>query len=84
MSEMMLSDAFLEPQPIHRLFASLCLVFVIYKVTTLFAKKRNALKRFEAFPGPPAHWLFGNILEVLYEEFTNFKTDFKVSIKLFI
>lgn len=64
-----------------QLFATLCLVAVFYKVTILFAKRRDMLQKFKAFPGPPAHWLFGHALEVLYKEFTSYKTDYKVFIK---
>ncbi|XP_068592156.1 cytochrome P450 4B1-like [Cebidichthys violaceus] len=47
----------------HHLFALLCLVAVAYKCTILLAQRRYALRSVEAFPGPPAHWLFGNIKE---------------------
>lgn len=49
---------------VYQLVALLCLVVVIYKFTILLAKKRAAQKNFEAFPGPPGHWLFGHVLEV--------------------
>ncbi|XP_054483439.1 cytochrome P450 4B1-like, partial [Anoplopoma fimbria] len=48
---------------IHHLFALLCLVAVVYKLTPLFAQRRYALRNIEAFPGPPAHFLFGHVKE---------------------
>ncbi|XP_054483436.1 cytochrome P450 4B1-like isoform X2 [Anoplopoma fimbria] len=47
----------------HHLFALLCLVAVVYKLTPLFAQRRYALRNIEAFPGPPAHFLFGHVKE---------------------
>lgn len=52
--------------PIHQLFALLCVVVVIYKFTNLLIEKRNLIRVFEAFPGPPAHWLFGHVFQVGY------------------
>ncbi|XP_031145246.1 cytochrome P450 4B1 [Sander lucioperca] len=46
----------------HHLFALLCLVAVV-KLTMLLAERRDAFRNFEAFPGPPAHWLFGHVKE---------------------
>ncbi|XP_031708834.1 cytochrome P450 4T8 [Anarrhichthys ocellatus] len=47
----------------HHLFALLCLVAVVYQLTILFAQRRFALRNVEAFPGPPTHWLLGNMKE---------------------
>ncbi|XP_029308136.1 LOW QUALITY PROTEIN: cytochrome P450 4B1-like [Cottoperca gobio] len=47
----------------HHLFATLCLVAFVYKLTILLAQRRDAFQRIEAFPGPPAHWLFGHAKE---------------------
>ncbi|XP_039973213.1 cytochrome P450 4B1 [Xiphias gladius] len=44
-------------------FALLCLVAVVYKLTILLVKRKAALRSFEAFPGPPGHWLFGHVFE---------------------
>nr|XP_033497164.1 cytochrome P450 4B1-like [Epinephelus lanceolatus] len=44
----------------HHLFALICLVAVIYKVTILYLQRRHALRGTEDFPGPPTHWLFGH------------------------
>ncbi|XP_074509229.1 cytochrome P450 4T8 [Sebastes fasciatus] len=51
-----------RPQ-MHHLFALLCLVVVVYKLTVLLARKRDTLRSFEDFPGPPPHWLYGNVNE---------------------
>lgn len=55
--------------PIHQLFALLCLVVVIYKFTNLLIEKRNLIRVFEAFPGPPGHWLFGHVFQVMCKGF---------------
>ncbi|GAA6222989.1 cytochrome P450 4B1, partial [Lates japonicus] len=47
----------------HHLFALLCLVAVVYKITVLLAKRRAYFRSIEAFPGPKGHWLFGHVLE---------------------
>ncbi|KAM9353624.1 cytochrome P450 4B1-like [Symphorus nematophorus] len=64
---MELTEALLKLQlgwlRVHHLFALLCLVAVVYKLTTLLAKRRDDLRSFDAFPGPPAHWLFGHVFE---------------------
>uniref|UniRef100_A0A3Q3VTY7 aromatase n=1 Tax=Mola mola TaxID=94237 RepID=A0A3Q3VTY7_MOLML len=48
---------------IHQLFALFCLAAVIYKLTSLVAKRRLLFRSFESFPGPRAHRLFGHVLE---------------------
>ncbi|XP_030250031.1 cytochrome P450 4T8 isoform X1 [Sparus aurata] len=61
------TDIFVKLQPcwprMHHLFALLCLVAVVYKMTILFAKQRDAIRNFAAFPSPPSHWLFGHVFE---------------------
>lgn len=52
--------------PLYQLFALVCLVTVIYKVTTVLAKRNDMIRHFKAFPGPPGHWLFGHSLRVLW------------------
>lgn len=47
-----------------QLFALLCVVAVVYKLTVLLAEQRALIRNFDSFPGPPGHWLFGNALEV--------------------
>lgn len=47
-----------------QLLALFCLAVVLYKLTALLMLKRVMIRNFELFPGPPGHWLFGNILEV--------------------
>ncbi|CAI5663567.1 unnamed protein product [Oreochromis niloticus] len=64
---MKLTKAFAEFQlgwsHMHYVFAVLCLFVVVYKLTILLAKRREALRNFQAFWGPPPHWLFGHVLE---------------------
>ncbi|CAG6014785.1 unnamed protein product [Menidia menidia] len=45
------------------LFATLCLVVTVYKIAAVVVRRRTVLQHFEAFPGPPAHWLFGHVLQ---------------------
>ncbi|KAM3614417.1 uncharacterized protein V6R79_013848 [Siganus canaliculatus] len=47
----------------HHLFALLCLVAVVYKLTLLLTKRRHYFRICETFPGPPGHWFFGHVLE---------------------
>ncbi|XP_049902997.1 cytochrome P450 4B1 isoform X8 [Epinephelus moara] len=58
------AEAFVKSQfgwpQMHHLFALICLVAVVYKVTILYLQRRHALLGTEDFPGPPAHWLFGH------------------------
>ncbi len=65
---MELTEAFVKFQSglphVHHLFALLCFVVVLYKLTILLAKRRETFRNTEAFPGPPAHWLFGHVLQV--------------------
>ncbi|XP_035479893.2 cytochrome P450 4B1-like isoform X1 [Scophthalmus maximus] len=60
----------------HHLFALLCLAAVVYKFTVLLVKRRAAFRSCEAFPGPPAHWLFGHVME-----FKQDGTDFEKILK---
>ncbi|XP_042257674.1 cytochrome P450 4B1-like [Thunnus maccoyii] len=47
----------------HHLFALLCLVAVVYKLIIAFCKRRDVIRHFERFSGPPGHWLLGHVLE---------------------
>lgn len=49
---------------VSQLFALLCLTVITYKCTVLLARRRRMLSILQVFPGPPGHWLFGNVLEV--------------------
>lgn len=66
---MELTEAFVNVQlewlHMHHLFALLCLVAVVHKLNILLAKRRDAFRNTEIFPGPPGHWLFGHVLEVI-------------------
>uniref|UniRef100_A0A3Q2Y412 aromatase n=1 Tax=Hippocampus comes TaxID=109280 RepID=A0A3Q2Y412_HIPCM len=45
--------------------ALLCLVGVVYKVVVLLIQRRDALRNFKAFTGPPGHWFFGHVLQMV-------------------
>ncbi|KAL7394038.1 hypothetical protein ABVT39_019743 [Epinephelus coioides] len=56
----------------HHLFALLCVVAVVYKLTVWYVQRRDMLRNLEAFPGPPGHWLLGHV-----KEFKQDGTDFE-------
>ncbi|KAM9852387.1 cytochrome P450 4T8 [Aulostomus maculatus] len=62
---------------VHHLFALLCLVAFVYKLTLLFIRRRKLLGNIEQFPGPPPHWLFGHA-----KEFKQDGTDLDLVVKL--
>uniref|UniRef100_UPI0037E7945B cytochrome P450 4T8 n=1 Tax=Semicossyphus pulcher TaxID=241346 RepID=UPI0037E7945B len=71
---MELTSAFFKFQWDHlqQLFALVCLVAVVYKLSTLLAKRAETMRFIDAFPGPPRHWFFGNALEFkVGKEFEN-------------
>ena len=37
---------------------------VIFKLVKIILKRRKDVEMLKAFPGPPPHWLFGNLKEV--------------------
>ncbi|XP_074539421.1 cytochrome P450 4T8 [Halichoeres trimaculatus] len=76
---MELTAAFVKFQlaHLHHLFAFVCIVFVAYKLSTAFAKRAKSLRAAEVFPGPPPHWLFGNLLE--FQEGKEFENILKWS-----
>ncbi|XP_061145614.1 cytochrome P450 4B1-like isoform X2 [Syngnathus typhle] len=41
----------------------ICLVAVVYKLAVLLIQRRDALRNFEAFTGPPGNWFFGHVLQ---------------------
>ncbi|KAM6455748.1 cytochrome P450 4A25-like [Liasis olivaceus] len=41
-----------------------CLVYVLLKIIQLYYKRQKQLKAYENFPGPPSHWLYGNIHQI--------------------
>ncbi|XP_073342213.1 cytochrome P450 4T8 [Pagrus major] len=61
------TEALVKLQPclprMHHLFALLCVVAVVYKLTILLARQRDAIRNYACFPGPPSHWLFGHVFE---------------------
>uniref|UniRef100_A0A8C6THR8 aromatase n=1 Tax=Neogobius melanostomus TaxID=47308 RepID=A0A8C6THR8_9GOBI len=42
------------------LFALVCVVALLFKLTVLVVKSRKTFRLMETFTGPPAHWLFGH------------------------
>ncbi|KAM4735441.1 cytochrome P450 4T8 [Anableps anableps] len=64
---MQLTEVFFKYQltwpHMHYFLAALCLAAAVYKLTFIFLKRKAVLQSFEAFPGPPARLLFGNVLE---------------------
>ncbi|XP_078527777.1 cytochrome P450 4B1-like isoform X1 [Lissotriton helveticus] len=53
--------------PVSHLLVALCLAAVLWKVVTLYFTRRRMLKAFKPFPGPPTHWLLGNMHEFLQD-----------------
>lgn len=49
---------------VTQLCALLCVIVITYKCTVLISKRRKMLSILQVFPGPPGHWLFGNVLQV--------------------
>ncbi|NWX81702.1 CP4B1 protein, partial [Nothoprocta pentlandii] len=50
------------------LAAVFCLTCVLLKGIQLLHRRRELLRAFATFPGPPTHWLFGHVHEFLKEE----------------
>ncbi|CAK6959055.1 cytochrome P450 4B1 [Scomber scombrus] len=48
---------------VHHLFGLLCLVAVVYKLFIALRKRRDAIRDFSAFTGPPGHWLLGHVMD---------------------
>ncbi|KAM4581582.1 cytochrome P450 4T8 isoform 1-T1 [Odontesthes bonariensis] len=61
---------------VHSLFAALCVVAAVYKLAILVVRNKAVHRHVEAFPGPPAHWLFGHVLQ-----FKQDGTDFDKVVK---
>ncbi|XP_033008102.1 cytochrome P450 4A2-like [Lacerta agilis] len=49
---------------IVQLCAGFCLIYVLIKSTQLYFKRQGLLKTLESFPGPPSHWLYGNVHQI--------------------
>ncbi|XP_027693847.1 cytochrome P450 4A11-like isoform X2 [Vombatus ursinus] len=41
---------------------------LVLKVAQLYVRRQRLLRDCQSFPGPPAHWLYGNVLEFPVEE----------------
>uniref|UniRef100_A0A8C8VF35 Uncharacterized protein n=1 Tax=Pelusios castaneus TaxID=367368 RepID=A0A8C8VF35_9SAUR len=48
---------------IFYLTAVLCLIYVVQKTIKVYQWRRRLNKALKSFPGPPVHWLFGNVHE---------------------
>ncbi|KAG8132368.1 hypothetical protein E2320_010233 [Naja naja] len=44
--------------------SAFCLVYVLVKIIQLNYKRQKQLKAYKNFPGPPTHWLYGNIHQI--------------------
>ncbi|XP_073499638.1 cytochrome P450 4B1-like isoform X2 [Phyllobates terribilis] len=44
--------------------AYLCVLYLVYKVSSLFLRQKKLERAFSAFPGPKRHWLYGNAHEL--------------------
>ncbi|KAM8846718.1 cytochrome P450 4B1-like [Synchiropus picturatus] len=49
--------------PVHHWLALVCLFAVVLTLVKSLRRRRELVKRFENFPGRPAHWLFGHVRE---------------------
>uniref|UniRef100_A0A452HKM9 Cytochrome P450 family 4 subfamily B member 1 n=1 Tax=Gopherus agassizii TaxID=38772 RepID=A0A452HKM9_9SAUR len=47
------------------LLTVLCLTYMVLKAIKLYQWRRKLNKALQSFPGPPVHWLFGNVHEDL-------------------
>uniref|UniRef100_A0A8C8RAA6 Cytochrome P450 n=1 Tax=Pelusios castaneus TaxID=367368 RepID=A0A8C8RAA6_9SAUR len=56
---------------IFHLVAVFCLTCVLLKGIQLYHRRQELLKAFSRFPGPPTHWLFGHVHELLQGEVLN-------------
>ncbi|XP_058503893.1 cytochrome P450 4B1 [Solea solea] len=61
---------------LHHLLALLCLYVVVYKLRVLWLQRRTEFRITEHFPGPPRHWLCGNLLQFKHDG-----TDFDLILK---
>jgi hypothetical protein len=62
----------LDSYRIHHLVAIFSLVYVILKISKLIVKRNEWIRALETFPGPPKHWLFGHVREVMLGSNENF------------
>ncbi|XP_069837669.1 cytochrome P450 4A25-like [Dendropsophus ebraccatus] len=58
--------ALLSLSPFDLLYyaATLCALYLLYKVSSLYLRKKKLERVFSAFPGPKRHWLYGNVPEI--------------------
>uniref|UniRef100_A0A8D2L6V3 Uncharacterized protein n=1 Tax=Varanus komodoensis TaxID=61221 RepID=A0A8D2L6V3_VARKO len=46
------------------LCAGFSLLYMLMKTIQFYYRRRALLKAFEKFPGPPSHWLYGNVHQI--------------------
>ncbi|XP_069835574.1 cytochrome P450 4B1-like [Dendropsophus ebraccatus] len=58
--------ALLSLSPFDLLYyaATLCALYLLYKVSSLYLRQKKLERVFSAFPGPKRHWLYGNVHEM--------------------
>ncbi|KAJ3598659.1 hypothetical protein NHX12_002164 [Muraenolepis orangiensis] len=49
---------------VQRLVVLLCIGLCTFKTMSLLIKRSKLVRQLKVFPGPPAHWLFGHVLQL--------------------
>lgn len=57
---------YFEPFRFYHLFGVVCVIYIALALYKVVQKKKRTMCAFEQFPGPPAHWLTGNVNEVSF------------------
>uniref|UniRef100_A0AAR2ISA3 Cytochrome P450, family 4, subfamily T, polypeptide 8 n=1 Tax=Pygocentrus nattereri TaxID=42514 RepID=A0AAR2ISA3_PYGNA len=58
---------YLEPFCFYHVFGFVCIIYIAMTLTRVALKRKRLIREFEQFPGPPAHWLFGNVNDFLQD-----------------
>ncbi|XP_036442404.1 cytochrome P450 4A25 [Colossoma macropomum] len=58
---------YLEPFRFYHVFGFVCIIYIAITLTRVALKRKRLMREFEQFPGPPAHWLFGNVNDFLQD-----------------
>ncbi|KAI4894341.1 hypothetical protein NFI96_009829 [Prochilodus magdalenae] len=58
---------YLEPFRFYHLFGVVCVIYIAMTLTKVILQRKRLMRAFEQFPGPPAHWLFGNVNDFLQD-----------------
>ncbi|XP_069498354.1 cytochrome P450 4B1-like [Ambystoma mexicanum] len=53
--------ATMEAGEVLRVAVVACLLLAFLKAAQLYTRRQKLIKAFDPFPGPPGHWLFGNV-----------------------